>query len=82
MSELRTCPIEGCENMHPTKMLMCKRHWRRVPKDLQDRVYSTARRMWRGEGTMPWVEASDAAVAAVEMKLADADRQAEAGRYD
>jgi hypothetical protein len=35
------CPVDGCEAMVPRSMLMCARHWRLVPTDLQKSV-------WRG----------------------------------
>lgn len=66
------CPIEGCPNGRADKQLMCKRHWYMVPKELRDKVWLTARRMWRNEalGTQEWSEASNEAIAAVEMKEA------------
>lgn len=41
-----------------------------VPKELRDKVWKEARRMWDGEsgGAEGWREAADQAVAAVEMK--------------
>jgi hypothetical protein len=66
------CPIEGCPQGRADRQLMCKRHWYMVPKELRDKVFRTARRMWDGEpkGTQEWSEASDEAIAAVEIKEA------------
>lgn len=53
---------------------MCRRHWYMVPKELRDRVWATARRMWKDEfdddATQAWGEARDAAIAAVEQREA------------
>lgn len=35
------CPIAGCPRRRETDHLMCGRHWHRVPRALQDRVYRT-----------------------------------------
>lgn len=51
---------------------MCRKHWYKVPKELRDKVWATARRMWDAEpkGAEEWKEAADAAIAAVEEKEA------------
>lgn len=66
------CPIEGCEAGRGERQLMCRAHWYKVPKELRDRVWATARRMWDDEpgGDEEWSEARDAAVRAVEEKEA------------
>lgn len=66
------CPIEGCDAGRASGQLMCRAHWYKVPKELRDKVWRTARRMWDAEpkGAEEWREASDAAVAAVEEKEA------------
>lgn len=38
------CPIEGCPIEVPHNQLMCKGHWRLVPKPLMQEVYSTFRK--------------------------------------
>lgn len=39
--ELRhECHADGCDVEVPPKMLMCLRHWRMVPRDLQKRVWA------------------------------------------
>lgn len=37
------CHAEGCETPCPPRLLMCARHWRMVPKELQNAVYDTYR---------------------------------------
>lgn len=37
------CHAVNCSAEVPPKMLMCLRHWRMVPKSLQDRVWATYR---------------------------------------
>ncbi len=37
------CYAEGCEVEVPPRMLMCLRHWRMVPRDLQDAIWRTYR---------------------------------------
>lgn len=66
------CPVEGCKRVRGDRKAMCKKHWSMVGKELQDRVYATARAMWADkEGAAEeWSEALDAAVAEVELKEA------------
>jgi hypothetical protein len=33
------CHAKGCTVEVPPKMLMCRRHWRMVPRDLQDTIW-------------------------------------------
>lgn len=65
------CPVEGCPKGRGDGQLMCKRHWYMVPKDLRDRVWATAKRMWADVpgGDEEWQEARDQAIHAVEAKL-------------
>lgn len=37
------CHARGCEAECPPKHLMCRRHWRMVPKELQDAVWAAYR---------------------------------------
>lgn len=40
MSEVKhTCHARGCAKEVPPKLLMCIRHWRMVPRDLQKAVW-------------------------------------------
>ena len=34
-----TCHARGCGTKIPRKMLMCHRHWFKVPKEIRDRVW-------------------------------------------
>lgn len=38
-----TCHARGCRVEVPPKMLMCLRHWRMVPRPLQQAVWATYR---------------------------------------
>lgn len=65
MSDDHQCPIAGCSKRVPYHMLMCGRHWRLVPADLQRRLY----RAWgrgAGAGTSEHADAMVACVHAVE----------------
>jgi hypothetical protein len=57
------CAARGCELHVAREMLMCRRHWFMVPKRLRDRVWAAYR--GHGAGASSWVEASNAAIAAV-----------------
>lgn len=38
-----TCHAKGCTRVIPPKLLMCLKHWRMVPRDLQRAVWATYR---------------------------------------
>lgn len=38
-----TCHAEGCTRIVPPALLMCGRHWKQVPRDLQRDVWRTYR---------------------------------------
>lgn len=38
-----TCHAAGCSVHTPPQMLMCKRHWFMVPREIRNRVWSTYR---------------------------------------
>lgn len=63
------CPVTGSTQLLPSSKLMCLGHWRRVPKALQDAVYA-AYDHGAGIGSEELYQAQDAAIAAVEAKLA------------
>lgn len=63
------CPIGGCTQLLPNAKLMCLDHWRMVPKALQDAVYAAYDHGY-GLGTERLYAAQDAAIQAVEAKLA------------
>ena len=71
------CPIDGCTNRCADAQLMCKPHWYKVPKEMRDKVWKTARKMWHDDPDVEtaykaWREAADEAIAAVETSEADA----------
>ena len=35
------CRARGCSTQVPPKMLMCKRHWFKVPKPIRDAIWAT-----------------------------------------
>jgi len=37
---MHKCPIDGCTWKLPQHVLMCRGHWRRVPRSLQTQVYA------------------------------------------
>lgn len=65
----RQCPIGGCTILVPPSKLMHLDHWRMVPKRLQDAVYA-AYDHGAGIGSEELAMAQDAAIQAVEAKLA------------
>lgn len=69
-SNKHPCHAEGCDVEVPPKMLMCLKHWRRVPKLLQQRIWATyvAGQEIRKDPTDAYMEAQEAAVEAVAQK--------------
>jgi len=56
------CAAEGCTARIGLSMLMCRRHWAKVPRALQREVY----RQWnRGAPLFGYLDVVDRAVAAV-----------------
>lgn len=63
-----TCHIPHCNVSTPPKLLMCGKHWRMVPRNLQRRVYAHYQSgQERGEHrpTEAWHQAADEAIRAV-----------------
>ena len=62
-----TCHATGCPVPVPRRMLMCKRHWRMVPKPLQDAVWATyvPGQEQRRDPTPEYLAAARAAINAV-----------------
>lgn len=59
-----TCPGPDCKAQVPHSMLMCARHWRQVPRPVQNRLWAA----WQdgnGAGTDEHIAACDAAIAAI-----------------
>lgn len=57
------CHARNCTTPVKPEMLMCLRHWRMVPRDIQRRVWATYMRP-----SEAWHQAADAAIAAVAAK--------------
>ena len=68
------CHARGCKTKVPPEMLMCKDHWKMVPKSIQRRVWATYR-PGQCDDMNPsgeWHEAADDAINAV--ALAEAEK--------
>lgn len=63
------CPIGGCHQLLPHTKLMCLSHWRSCPQRFRDAV-NAAYDNGHGLGTEELAMAQDAAIQAVEAKLA------------
>lgn len=63
------CPVKGCTSHAKPNQLMCRPHWRRVPKPLNHAVFDTYRNLRHDPAA--YRQARDAAIAAVEAKEAD-----------
>lgn len=61
------CHVPGCSADVPPRMLMCGRHWRRVPVPLQRAVWAAYRSGQEVDKrpSAAWLEAADKAIAAV-----------------
>lgn len=58
------CHARGCPTPVKPELLMCLRHWRLVPRDIQARVYATYRRGQCDDmkPSKEWHEAASAAI--------------------
>jgi hypothetical protein len=67
VSERHTCHANGCNNSVPPRMLMCLRHWRMVPRPLQQAVWATyvPGQEIRKDPTGNYLDAARAAINAV-----------------
>lgn len=63
------CPVSACRKLLPPSKLMCLGHWRMVPRAFQDAVYA-AYDQGAGIGSEELAHAQDAAIQAVEAKIA------------
>jgi len=70
------CAAEGCEKIVPSDMLMCRKHWFKVPKDIRDRVWAS----YRGGMDAEYDVAVAAAVDAIRKREDDAED--EGGYHD
>lgn len=65
MSEAeRTCPAVGCSVKIPRTQLMCRHHWRLVPRHLQVRIWAAHKEKAWDE----WRKAAKEALVAVALK--------------
>jgi hypothetical protein len=65
-----TCHARGCNVPVPPRLLMCRVHWRMVPKPLRDEVWMTYRpgQEITKEPTPEYLDAMQAAIEAVAQK--------------
>lgn len=70
-SDGHECPIEGCARRVSSHQLLCARHWRAVPRDLQRDLYRTWDR-GRGAGTEAHDQAMHAVIHAADVGVRDA----------
>ena len=69
---MHTCHAKNCKVVVPPKLLMCKRHWYMVPRDLRAAVWAEYMpgQEIRKDPTREYLEAANAAVRAVAAKEA------------
>jgi hypothetical protein len=87
-ANVHRCHAVDCDEPVPPEMLMCKPHWRMVPRELQRRVWATYRdgQCDDRSPSYSWHAAADRAIAAV--ALAEGRTKAarhyteSAGRWD
>lgn len=70
----KPCSAAACNELIARRMLMCSRHWRMVPRDIQDRVYITFQQWQTGDGS-----ARDYAHAVAQAQLAVANKEGLSG---
>lgn len=65
-----TCHARECQKEVPPVMLMCRRHWAMVPKDIQRRVWAHYRRGQCDDKnpSREWIDAANDAITAVAEK--------------
>lgn len=64
------CHARGCKTPVPPKLLMCRKHWRMVPRKLQAAVWAHYRPGQEVDKrpTTDYLDAADAAIRAVAQK--------------
>ena len=61
---MNECPIDGCTLRTGEDQLLCRTHWRQVPKELQEAVWRTWKNRqdeWHNQGLIRLHEAAKAA---------------------
>lgn len=79
MRSRHICHARGCDKPVPPRLLCCLKHWRMVPKPLQDEVwlhYKPGQESGRSPVTAEYLAAADAAIQAVADKEANGIRTA------
>jgi hypothetical protein len=58
------CHAQGCTTSVPPRLLMCSRHWRMVPKPMQDAIWATYEpgQEIRKDPTTDYLRAAQAAI--------------------
>ncbi|MEM7019161.1 MAG: hypothetical protein AAF512_17690 [Pseudomonadota bacterium] len=76
------CHAEGCQEAVPPKLLMCRRHWRMVPAELQQAVWQHYRKGQERDKrpTRDYLSAAQAAIRAV--AVSEGLKPAVSGRID
>lgn len=52
------CPIDNCDKNVPTDHVMCGRHWKTVPRELQRAVYAAWGSLLKRAGRPDWKDAA------------------------
>lgn len=70
------CHAVGCTKEIKPELLMCLKHWRHVPREIQKRVWATYRpgQCDDKSPSIQWHIAADAAIEAVRIRLIDGRR--------
>lgn len=77
-----TCHVLGCIEPTPPKLLMCLRHWRMVPKNLQAAVNTAFRNGQCEREIRPskeWIAAARSAIQSVQAELERTSQEKEDG---
>jgi len=66
------CHAQGCKKAIPERFLMCRKHWRKVPRDLQRNVWRhyVPGQETRKDPSVGWLCAARLAIRAVALKEA------------
>jgi hypothetical protein len=60
-NSLTQCCAPGCTVLKASHLLMCWAHWRVLPDNIKQAVYSSHRQMQKGEGARNWMIARERA---------------------
>lgn len=62
---LKPCEAAGCHRLIKPRLLMCHKHWQKVPREIQERVFLTLDDWKHGASARPYVIATAEATLAV-----------------